>query len=45
MRVVGSDLALTGCIGYVHEPHGGGAYAEGPQVYVEGGVAVQPEYV
>jgi len=37
--------ALTGCIGYVHEPHGGGGYAEGPPVYAEGGVAVQPEYV
>jgi hypothetical protein len=37
--------ALTGCVGYVDGPRGGVAYVEPPSVYVEGGVAVQPEYV
>jgi hypothetical protein len=37
--------ALTGCVGYVDGPRGGGTYVEPPSVYVEGGVAVQPEYV
>src|SRR5882672_3202814 len=37
--------ALTGCVGYVDQPRGGGAYVEGPSVQVETGVVVQPQYV
>ncbi len=37
--------ALTGCVGYTHEPRGGGAYIDSPPAYVQGEVAVQPEYV
>jgi hypothetical protein len=37
--------ALTGCVGYVDEPRGGGAYAGPPSGYVESGVVMQPEYV
>ena len=37
--------ALTGCVGYVDQPRGGGAYVEGPSVQVESRVVVQPEYV
>src|SRR6185295_7433221 len=36
---------LTGCVGYVDQPRGGGAYVEGPSVQVESRVVVQPEYV
>jgi hypothetical protein len=37
--------ALTGCIGYVDRPRGGGVYAEPPSVYADSGPPVQPEYV
>jgi hypothetical protein len=37
--------ALTGCVGYVDGPRGGGAYVEPPSAYVETEVAVQPDYV
>jgi len=37
--------ALTGCVGYVDGPRGGGVYAEPSYGYVQGGVVVQPEYV
>jgi len=35
--------ALTGCVGYVEEPHH--VYAPPPPVYVERQVVVQPQYV
>jgi hypothetical protein len=37
--------AVTGCVGYVDEPRGGGASVGPPPVYVESGVVVQPDYV
>jgi hypothetical protein len=37
--------ALTGCVGYVDEPRGGGAYVDSPSAYAQSGVVVQPEYV
>ncbi len=37
--------AVTGCVGYVDGPRGGGAYIEAPSAYVENEVAVQPDYV
>src|SRR5438309_1065670 len=36
--------AVTGCVGYVDGPRGGGAYMEPSPVYVEGRVTVQSEY-
>ena len=35
---------LTGCVGYVNEPHGE-VYAQPQSVYVETGVAAQDDYV
>jgi hypothetical protein len=37
--------ALTGCVGYVDGPRGGGAYVEPQPVYVQPEVVVQPAYV
>jgi|SRR5579859_2786451 len=37
---------LTGCVGYVDGPRGGGAYVEpSSSVYVQSGPVLQPEYV
>ncbi|MBI3852247.1 MAG: hypothetical protein HY298_18475 [Verrucomicrobia bacterium] len=37
--------ALAGCVGYVGGRGQGGAYVQPSSVYVEGGVAVQDDYV
>lgn len=37
--------ALTGCVGYVEEPHHATVYAPPPPVYVEPAVVVQDDYV
>jgi hypothetical protein len=37
--------AFTGCVGYVDQPRGGGAYIDSPPAYVQSEVVVQPEYV
>jgi len=38
--------ALTGCVGYVDQPRGGGAYLDSPAAYPQSNVVVvQPEYV
>src|SRR5579859_6104910 len=36
---------LTGCVGYVDGPRGGGEYAGPPPAYVESQVVVEPNYV
>jgi hypothetical protein len=36
---------LTGCVGYVDEPHHGHGHAQPPPVYAERGVVVQDDYV
>ena len=45
--VLGAVLlgALTGCVGYVHEPSHARVYAQPQPVYVERGVVVQDDYV
>jgi len=45
--LLGTTVAavLTGCVGHVDEPRGGGAYVEPPSAYVESVAVVQPEYV
>ena len=37
--------ALSGCVGYVDGPRGGGAYIDSPPAYGQSEVVVQPDYV